>query len=73
MVVRCPYCVDVDHFKKMNVRDNGVYVCTKCRHIAVPENDRFRCWCDHCAALDAFNAHKARTWLASAARSAPTT
>jgi hypothetical protein len=66
MVVRCPYCVRFDHFMTMNVHSNGIYICAKCGHIAIPEDKGFRCRCDHCVALDAFNPHKERAWLASA-------
>lgn len=66
MVVRCPYCVRFDHFMAMNANAEGKYMCSKCGHVAMPDNKRFRCSCDHCVALDGFTPQKERAWLASA-------
>ena len=63
MVVRCPYCVRLNQFMKMDARGNGVYVCAKCRHMVMPESKRFRCGCDHCVALDAFKPQEERASL----------
>jgi len=65
MVVRCPFCVLFDDFLRMNIH-GGKYVCWKCGHIAMPESKDFRCTCDHCVALDAFNPHKEQARFASA-------
>lgn len=66
MVVRCPYCVRFDHFRTMNVRADGKYVCENCGHLVNLENKDFRCSCGHCVALNAFNPQKGRAWPASA-------
>lgn len=66
MVVRCPFCVDSEHFLKMTGHANGVYACAKCGHIEIPEREQFQCVCNHCTAMDAFNSDRERAWLASA-------
>jgi hypothetical protein len=67
MVVRCPYCVRFDHFMTMNVHTDGTYLCAKCSHTVIPENQAFRCSCRHCEALNSFRPQKERAlWLASA-------
>jgi DNA-directed RNA polymerase subunit RPC12/RpoP len=56
MVVRCPYCVRLDDFMKMDAHGNGLYACAKCGRITIPESKNFLCSCRHCVALN-FHSH----------------
>lgn len=50
--VRCPYCVEGDHFKVM-VKGSISYKCAHCGHVSMPDNPLFKCPCLRCRELDA--------------------
>ena len=47
-VVRCPYCVLGDDFRRMLPRAEGWFICQKCGHTAMPGEPEFRCFCQKC-------------------------
>ena len=51
-IVRCPYCVQDNHFKPMMFRPDGLFVCNKCGHTAMPVKPEFKCFCRKCGELN---------------------
>jgi hypothetical protein len=51
-IVRCPYCVQDEHFKPMLRRPDGLFVCNKCGHTAMPVKPEFKCFCQKCGELN---------------------
>ena len=54
--LRCPYCVEGNHFRSMvDLTDvpGGLTFCTKCRHLAHPRDLTFKCLCANCRKLNA--------------------
>ena len=51
-IIRCPYCVPDDHFRRMLPRPEGWFVCPQCGHTAIPEKQEFRCFCQKCGELN---------------------
>jgi hypothetical protein len=51
-IVRCPYCVLGEDFRRMLPRLGGWFICQKCAHRAIPENPEFKCFCQKCGALN---------------------
>jgi hypothetical protein len=51
LVVRCPYCVLGDEFRPMAGAGSGRFVCAKCGHLAVPDDQNFACHCRKCDEL----------------------
>lgn len=50
-VIRCPYCVAGDEFRPMTAHRSGRYVCGKCGHLAIPDDNNFNCHCRKCEEL----------------------
>jgi len=50
-VVRCPFCVLGDEFRAMTGSGTGKFVCTKCGHLAMPDDRNFACRCRSCEEL----------------------
>ena len=62
-VVRCPYCVLDDEFRRMIVTvDGSRFMCNKCGYMARPYELDFKCFCPKCVEL---NHPKKRFSLAS--------
>jgi DNA-directed RNA polymerase subunit RPC12/RpoP len=59
---RCPYCVLIDDFMLLSPTGDGLFVCVKCGHVAIPENKLFQCFCRHCSAMRAFEPAKPQSW-----------
>ena len=57
-LLRCPYCVLLTHFMPMDPTGDGRWVCSKCQHTVVPNNQAFECLCTHCARMRAFETFK---------------
>jgi hypothetical protein len=53
-VIRCPYCVLGNQFRRMATDLSG-FVCGNCGHSAYPGEEKFKCTCRHCAALEEFD------------------
>jgi len=45
--IRCPYCVDKNHFRIMTPRPAHL-ICEKCGHIVVLSNPTCECPCPRC-------------------------
>ncbi len=51
--IRCPYCVEGNHFKIMTEAEGGLPMkCDRCGHLVAPKNPLFKCTCVKCFALD---------------------
>ena len=51
--IRCPYCVEGNHFKVMTEVENGMPLkCGHCGHLVALNNPFFKCTCVKCFALD---------------------
>jgi hypothetical protein len=49
---RCPYCVEDDGFRAMNVLTNGRLICQNCGHIVFPDDSAFKCPCLKCVEIN---------------------
>jgi len=50
-IVRCPYCVLGNHLRPMLLKPEGLFICQKCGHTAVPTNPDFKCFCQKCGEM----------------------
>jgi hypothetical protein len=50
-IVRCPFCVQDDHFKPMKYQGESFFVCAKCGHRARPLDASYSCFCLKCQEL----------------------
>jgi DNA-directed RNA polymerase subunit RPC12/RpoP len=68
-IVRCPYCVafDLSAFMPMVDGGSGVYICTKCGHLAIPGDKSAHCRCRRCVAKEAFTPDRGRVWWTQSA------
>jgi DNA-directed RNA polymerase subunit RPC12/RpoP len=48
--IRCPYCIEGDHFKVMTPRETHL-VCLKCGHVVVLDRTDYDCQCRKCLIL----------------------
>jgi hypothetical protein len=48
VMVQCPYCVLGGEFRPMVAHLDGRFVCSRCGHLANPENRDFQCICTNC-------------------------
>jgi hypothetical protein len=51
-IVRCPYCSLGEDFPPMLARTEGWFICLKCGHTSIPENPKFKCFCQNCNELN---------------------
>jgi len=52
-LIRCPYCVESDHFKLMVLQEaDGWFLCDKCGHLSLPSDPFFHCTCGKCQGLN---------------------
>ena len=51
-ILRCPHCVQGDHFQQMLSCWGGLFVCNKCGHTADPKKPDFKCFCHKCGELN---------------------
>jgi hypothetical protein len=51
-IVRCPYCVSGTEFRSMVRKPEGLFICTRCRHTAMPAGLFYKCGCQKCAEHD---------------------
>ena len=49
---RCPYCIQDDKFRAMNVLSNGRLICGNCGHIVFPDDSAFKCPCLKCVEIN---------------------
>jgi hypothetical protein len=49
---RCPYCIQDDKFRVMNVLSNGRLICGNCGHIVFPDDSAFKCPCLKCVEIN---------------------
>lgn len=48
-VIRCPYCTEGGTFKAMMWRAEARwFLCSRCSHLAIPDNPDFKCRCPKC-------------------------
>jgi len=50
-IIRCPYCVLGDDFRRMLSKTGGWFVCQKCGHTVMTEKPDFKCFCRKCGEL----------------------
>lgn len=51
-VIRCPYCTEGNDFKVMVGRADGEwFLCVRCSHVTMPQDQAFQCKCDKCDEL----------------------
>ena len=50
-VVRCPYCVSGGEFRPMIALADGAFVCGMCSHMAIPDDESFKCHCSKCVEM----------------------
>lgn len=52
-IVRCPFCVAENDFRRMRLVEGGRYACVACWHVTEPKNKDFECQCVRCIGLRA--------------------
>ena len=51
--IRCPYCVEGNHFKVMTEQEGGLWSkCGHCGHLVSPGSLLIKCNCPNCLALE---------------------
>jgi phage FluMu protein Com len=50
--IRCPYCVEGDHFKVMVGHFDGRYICARYGHVVLPDGPNLKCTCPKCRELN---------------------
>lgn len=61
-IMRCPYCVEGEHFLAMAEQKQGDWwLCERCGHLALPSKPFFKCTCGKCVRVYGLNRKRERT------------